>query len=480
MPVDDGWLDATRVILRLQEGADRPALRPVARVADALRLPQTKGDEWSVLWAYKPPWQHEPLKHRRRKGRNASILLNHMPGTVRLASKVHLIEFTRTLTAKLPRLFGSITPETYALPEEASRFADALNRRGLHDAFGWPNWLAKSKQHRGIFVLSSGSNRSLAALGPTLVQERVRPLLLPGLRRAFDVGLYVMVSSVRPLHAWAFDRSLVRVCQRDYPRERAQAGWATAAFADKTRYVIKEYSPVWRLKYFAPFLAKCDGSAACAVRAALDAHGYDGEGLWRRMRRIAASLLLALRTHVEAGLRRQQLRGANVFELFRFDFLIDEDGLPVLTEVNLSPNLVQAPNAPEDGEVKQQLLRATLGIATQRFTPAKSASSSPPTRRLALPSDVPASLHGVACSPECCTLQPGCNESWARLSGPRCLSLHDVRMLQLAAAEQLAAKPAGMRRIWPTPMGSGSVRALMQHSPPREDRLLACWTRAAA
>ena len=61
------------------------------------------------------------------------------------------------------------------------------------------------------------------------------------------------------------------------------------------------------------------------MRAALDEAGYDGGAVWRRMERIAASLLVALRPDVEAALARRHMRGANAFELFRFDFLVDED-----------------------------------------------------------------------------------------------------------------------------------------------------------
>ena len=153
----------------------------------------------------------------------------------------------------------------------------------------------------------------------------MRPLLLPGLPRVFDVGLYVLVSSVRPLRAWAFNRSLVRVCLSSYPRERRTKGWARAAFAESRRYVIKEYTPLWRLRAFAPHLRRCAGEAGCAMRAALDEAGYDGGGVWRRMERIAATLLVALRPGVEAALARRRMRGASAFELLRFDFLVDED-----------------------------------------------------------------------------------------------------------------------------------------------------------
>jgi hypothetical protein len=58
-------------------------------------------------------------------------------------------------------------------------------------------------------------------------------------------------------------------------------------------------------------------------------------------------------------------------QLFRFDFMIDDHALPILTEVNISPNLVAA--HPEDGKVKSALLRDLLRLVTARFRPTAAA-----------------------------------------------------------------------------------------------------------
>ena len=99
-------------------------------------------------------------------------------------------------------------------------FSSLARLRGVRDARGFPRWLFKSKQHRGIHALWNASNAALAKVGQAIVQERVRPLLLKGFPRAFDLGVYVLVSSIRPLRFWAFDLSLVRFCERPYPQAR--------------------------------------------------------------------------------------------------------------------------------------------------------------------------------------------------------------------------------------------------------------------
>ena len=75
------------------------------------------------------------------------------------------------------------------------------------------------------------------------------------------------------------------------------------------------------------------------MRAALDEAGYDGGAVWRRMERVAAALLVALRPSVEVALARRRMRGASAFEhhfeLLRFDFLVDEDAQARCTSCSL-------------------------------------------------------------------------------------------------------------------------------------------------
>ena len=151
----------------------------------------------------------------------------------------------------------------------------------------------------------------------------------------------------------------------------------------------------------------------------------------------------------------------------------------MLTEVNLSPNLATAPGAPEDGAVKQKLLMETLRLVTQRFAPVPTATpAAAPTGNRSL-SSAAAGIRSVTCHGTCCRLQAACNSSWARLMRSHCLSRAELQMLHLAAAEQRVAAAGGMQRIWPARLGTGNVRTLWP-VPPREDRLLACWTRAAS
>ena len=337
----------------LETGQHLNPIRDAARSVDFNVVGSTVKD-WNILWSFRTPWDSPVFKERVRKNwSRPPTLINHFPGTLKLASKAHLPAFARDAG------LHNDTPVSYLLPEQLDELSQVLKTAPLTDPAGLPLWLFKSKQHRGVRVLVNRSRASLAANAPAIVQRRVRPLILRGLGRMFDIGLYVLVSQIKPWRAYAFDRALVRVSEMPFPRTHAEF------LAKPASYVIKQYSPIWTLKYFSAHLKACGNSAACALRRELSAQGYDAKRLWSRMEGIAASLLHELVPSVDSALQRHHVDPAEAFELFRFDFLVDERARPILTEVNLSPNMVAA--HPEDGAVKRALLRELLKIVSVRL-----------------------------------------------------------------------------------------------------------------
>lgn len=350
------------IALRILETGSH--LRPIGEAARAVgfKVLDNGANDWNLLWSFRTPWEDSTFKTRTRSLGRQNTLVNHMPGTLRLASKAHLPAFMRTAH------LANATPTSYMLPEQINELQAALRAApSLSDEAGLPLWLLKSKQHRGVRVLVNSTRRGLMASAPAIAQRRVRPLLLHGLGRMFDIGLYVLVASVRPLRVYAFDRALVRVCELPFPRTHAEF------LAKPGSYVIKNYTPIWTLPFFAAALRQCDDSAACALRRALGVQGHDGGALWRRMEGIAGTLLEKLLPHVETGLTRVGLEARHVFELFRFDFLVDEHAQPVLTEVNLSPNMVGAHG--KDTQVKGSLLRDLMRLVTARLSEEGAAES---------------------------------------------------------------------------------------------------------
>jgi len=417
-------------------------LDQVRTAAPAVQLPITTGEDWAILWSYRTAWESDVFKGRKSSGRlnNGRTIFNHIPGTLSLASKAHLPGFVRSVG------LGDAIPRSFLLPEEHDRARSTLTRDGVLGPAGWPRWIIKSKKHRGIKVLQNATEGTLAAFSPAIVQRRVEPLLLSKVRRAFDIGLYVLVTSVRPLRVYVYDQALVRFCEKEFPT--TAAGFAN----NEASYVIKNYAPIWTLPPFERALRACNDSAACALRTELKADGHDADLIWRRMEGLVGRLLSALLDKVQAGLARLELADEAVFELFRFDFLVNDEGAPVLTEVNISPNLV--PAYKQDGRVKAALVRDSLRLAALRLRPSKASSATEVA-------DLAATVDGLRCYRGCCRfplrrhlerelvgmaseLQAASSRS-KRGPADKCLTAAEMRALELSALE--AKHLGGFRRL---------------------------------
>ena len=424
-PSDPQPADPSPLRLRVLEAGT--VLDTVRTAATAIGLRVVVAKEWDILWSYQLPWANATVKPLLERGVGLAhdpprLVINHLPGTVRMVSKAHLPDFVRRAG------LGDAIPRSYLLPEDTKELQRRMRYEGVRDVYGWPRWIYKAKSHRGVRVLTDGSARSLAKSAPAIVQERIKPLLLRGLRRAFDVGLYVLVTSIQPLRVYAYDLSLVRFCEVDYPSS------PNGFEEDPRSFVISHYAPIWSLPFFRKALKGCRDSAVCALKAELRAEGRDADLIFRRMRALAVKLLHALQPHMLAGQKRTKTHNEATFELLRFDFLVNEAGKPVLTEVNMSPSLV--PAYPQDELVKSALVRDTLRIVRQRFDHTSSANGRAPP----LPPGVVCEMVWIQpTSRPCCRLLDVFNTT--------CLSSSQLRAMRLAAAEEQAAAFGGWRRM---------------------------------
>ncbi|XP_061415361.1 probable tubulin polyglutamylase ttll-15 isoform X1 [Lethenteron reissneri] len=302
--------------------------RVLARLGFTRGGPQSR---WSLLWAHGYP----PFSRLLHWG-PPSILprwINHFPGSGFLTSKLHVASTNLTF---IPRAFH-LPEDTLLLMAQAKEQPKKL-------------WLQKSKSHRGIQIVSPHDVERLGA--DVFVQEFVqRPLLIDG--RKFDVGIYVVVTSVQPLRVYAYDEEvLLRFCSKNYlpfdPR-------------DVLSYVVgDDYTPTWEM----PSLKRAYVDHKYSHKQTLAAHlrslGMAPERLWDDIKKAIADLLLVKEPQLNASLQGHASHW-KFFELVRFDFLLDEDLNIHLMEVNMSPNL-SSRHFPPNRLLYEQVLFSTLQL----------------------------------------------------------------------------------------------------------------------
>lgn len=280
-----------------------------------------------INWTYHPSWISTRNQCR----------YNHIPGMTYLTSKMRLPIFETEL-----RL--GILPATFVVPRDASAVTRYIRETPLPSTdTSMPRFFFKKTTHRGVRACVDHSEETLQRVqGPMLLQERIVPWLVYDDRRrgfAFDIGVYVVVSALSPFRAYIHRDVLIRTCRHPYPRVAAE-------FAYPRSFVTTDaYQPIWEALPFRPYMEECarrkTPTALCALRGAIHQQGRNSSAVEHAMHRSISMMLTdALVPILTSSTRRRFIPLDRVFELVRFDFLLNEDSVPRLVEVNHSPSLV--------------------------------------------------------------------------------------------------------------------------------------------
>jgi hypothetical protein len=183
-------------------------------------------------------------------------------------------------------------------------------------------------------------------------------MYLPGTKRVFDVGVYVLIERQRPVVYSVYRPWLIRVCNQDASELDDVLRREPARMA-----VGSNYTTVFEIPVMQPHLRTCDGAADCAVALSLRGRGIDSRGIWEKMLRI---IRCTVRFESELWVNDVLPAGVVPFELLRFDFLLNrESGSPSLSEVNMSPEL-RWRHVKNDYALKTSLVEDMMCIVHQR------------------------------------------------------------------------------------------------------------------
>ncbi|RHY35209.1 hypothetical protein DYB32_000269 [Aphanomyces invadans] len=319
--------------------------------------------EFDVVWSYEFPELDKlgPL--------SPHIKVNHLPGNYALVTKGYVY----SNQVRLQHLHGNehfdFIPRQFRLPDERDDFVasfQATQRGGNDTAFLHADdpsygqrWLIKNQNHRGVHFFSGLDHLDKYMSTNDMVAQCIEPMLVSG--HKFDIGLYVAVSSIDPLRVYIYHNALLRMCKLKYPKNLDDT-------ADLESYVVDDYLPPWEMPDLRDFYktmptAENEGTSHFHVlKQYLDSIGIDSSEFEHEIYGAVVKLIAGNRGHfqrMEAQFRREQGQHdgrGNFFEMYRFDFLVDDKGKPWLMEVNQSPNL--APKYFESGTDAK--MKATL------------------------------------------------------------------------------------------------------------------------
>ncbi|KAK3277562.1 hypothetical protein CYMTET_14441 [Cymbomonas tetramitiformis] len=191
-----------------------------------------------------------------------------------------------------------------------------------------------------------------------------RPLLIDGYK--FDIRLYVLVTSIKPLKIYIYDNGLMRLCTTKYNEP-------TSTNIRKFRQHLTNFAINKNSKNFVPGEQGTKRSLK-TVFADFQAQGHDVNLLWSNVVDVVVKTILGMQPLLASAYdemlpKKHVLRTpvSTCFEIFGFDIMMDEDLKVWLLEMNHMPSL--SGSSPLDTAIKTGVVNGALDrlhITTRR------------------------------------------------------------------------------------------------------------------
>lgn len=294
---------------------------------------------------------------------------NHFPGTSHIANKARMAKTLDKMARKFPKDYG-FYPKTWVLPSEGEQFRAQFDDKGFSKQW----YIVKPDggcQGRGIF-LTQNFQEALELSGTYVAQTYIRkPLLIDDFK--FDLRLYILVASVRPLELYAFNDGLVRLCTEPYTKPTVDNSGDMCMHL--TNYSLNKKSEGFQESDDAD---GCDEASKRSVIWLMHwlEQEYDEKKrdlVWSRMLSVCLKSMLAvlptLQTEYDNNFgtktsKEEWQLPSRCFEILGFDLMIDSWLKPWLVEVNHLPSF--GTDSPFDLQLKGKMIAQAMNLINAR------------------------------------------------------------------------------------------------------------------
>jgi tubulin polyglutamylase TTLL6/13 len=236
-------------------------------------------------------WIDSATIHERFRNIQPWQMINHFPGMPNIARKNRMGQNLNKIAKVFPKEYG-FYPRTWSLPAELSDFRsqfDPATGLGLNNKV----FIIKPDagcQGKGIFLVRSWDQvpQQEGVVAQLYIKK---PLLIDGFK--FDLRLYVLITSVKPLRMFLFQDGLVRLCTEPYVKPTKQN--LSQVCVHLTNYAVNKNSSNFHEAETEDDDAGSKRSLQWFMQSIEDEHGEKkAKYLWKRFGTIAVRTVLSI------------------------------------------------------------------------------------------------------------------------------------------------------------------------------------------
>ncbi|XP_070505858.1 probable tubulin polyglutamylase ttll-15 isoform X2 [Chironomus tepperi] len=322
------------------------------RVFDRLGYKMVDGskEHWDIMWSLEFPFDRFPEMIMPIKPNQK---INHFPASPFIGNK----------RAFVTSVNSEYVLPAFSFPRDQGKFQKYIKEN--------PNarFVEKNFDNRGVQLVSIEAIQNGLDNPNKFVQVFLEnPLLIDG--HAFDIGMYVLITSIDPLVIYRYKpECLFRFCSEPYH-----------PFDPKNlnKYVVGEDKKhAWDMKTFQHLEGHFDFHNLDIFKNYLANNGHDVEAIFKKFDDSIVEAVTSKIKQIVAATQQEckkfQCTNDNFFELFRFDFMVDEKLNVYLMEINMSPNMTPAKKEFERNQIHyEQVIYNTLRlVGVEGFTELK-------------------------------------------------------------------------------------------------------------
>ena len=322
-------------------------------------------DDWNVYWAN--VWTVKQIFNPETGHRlGETQLLNHFPNHFELTRKDLMVKNIKRYRKDMEKeanpiaekdeqgnyVHLEIIPITYILPGDYTLFAEEFRRK---TNIVWIMKPSGKAQGKGIFLVNKLNQlkkwatcsklpfQTLSFKESYVISRYIdNPLLIGG--KKFDLRLYVLITSYRPLKAWLYNMGFGRFCIEKYTEDiteidNMQVHLTNVAIAKLSEDYNEKHGGKWSISNLRFYLEQTRGKTAT-------------DKCFDDINNIIYISLKSVQSVI--------INDKHCFECYGYDILIDANLKPWLVEVNASPSL--STTTEPDRVLKMNLINDVFSI----------------------------------------------------------------------------------------------------------------------
>ena len=269
-------------------------------------------------------------------------IVNRIPNINFICRKAPFVILVNRMQLFFPTLY-TFYPFSIVLPNRIEEFKKLIS---LHNK----KYIVKpdgGSLGYGIKIIDKDNDDFTNTKNLEVAQEYVDSLLLDDIK--FDLRIYVLIASVKPLTIYVYRDGIARFC--------SEKSGSESLYSQITNTAINKKNPSVDINSITQMVHD--------VFQKLEGKGIDTSLLWAKMDNAIILTVLSVLKFLEEGLEKNNIDESSIgysrcFQILGFDFIIDKDLNPLILEVNYRPSLSSDTN--DENKLKIDMLRAALRI----------------------------------------------------------------------------------------------------------------------